>query len=240
MEQDQQQSHDNLFVELIQKATEKELDDAVRQFNFPVPGQGAKADVLFNSIGVFTSKGIEDTTVQDLLDAANISRRTFYKYFKNKVEVLESIYQIAAELLMARFRAVKTQSASVSEFVVQCVELFFDYHANLGPLIRMMTEEALRADSPLAPHRATLLEHMVKLFDDRYFEEEGVRLDPKVYYSLIWMMESASMNILTTTPCTREVVDSYKAVMCSISARAMVSDPSQWESLPRLPTRELV
>ncbi|HVK99764.1 MAG TPA: TetR/AcrR family transcriptional regulator [Dongiaceae bacterium] len=235
MEHDQPQSQDNVFVELLQKATEQELDAAVRQINFPVPGQGAKADVLFNSIGVFTSKGIEDTTVQDLLDAANISRRTFYKYFKNKVEVLESIYQIAAELLMARFRSVKKESATLSDFVVQCVELFFDYHANLGPLIRMMTEEALRAGSPLAPHRALLLEHMVKLFDDRYFEAEGVRLDPKVYYSLIWMMESASMNILTTTPCTQDVVNSYKAVMCAISARAMVSDPNQWQSLPKLP-----
>src|SRR5690606_1371186 len=183
------------------------LDVANTQFNFPVPGQGAKSDVLFNSIGVFTSKGIEDTTVQDLLDAANISRRTFYKYFKNKVEVLESIYQIAAELLMTRFKSVKKESSTMSDCVVRCVELFLDYHANLGPLIRMMTEEALRAGSPLAPHRANLLEHMVILFDDRYFEEEGVRLDPKVYYSLIWMMESASINILTNGNASRDVVD---------------------------------
>lgn len=237
MDQNQQHSQDNVLVDLILKATEKELENATTQFSFPIPGQGAKSDVLFNSIGVFTTKGIEDTTVQDLLDAANISRRTFYKYFKNKVEVLESIYQIASELLMTRFKSVQKQSSSLSDFVVKCVEMFFDYHSNLGPLIRMMTEEALRAGSPLAPHRATLLEHMVRLFDDRYFEEEGVRLDPKVYYSLIWMMESASMNILTSTPCTQDVVDSFKAVMCAISARAMVSDPAQWAALPKLPVR---
>src|SRR5690606_6734578 len=137
----------------------------------------------------------------------NVSRRTFYKYFKNKVDVLESIYEIAAGLLMTRFKAAKKESATLSDFVVSCVELFFDYHANLGPLIRMMTEEALRAESPLAPHRIELQEQMVKLFDDRYFEEEGVRLDPKVYYSLIWMMESASINILTNTAATKDVVD---------------------------------
>jgi len=236
MEQEQQ-SQDNIFVDILLKATEQELNQANSQFNFPVPGQGAKSDVLFNAIGVFTSKGIEETTVQDLLDAANVSRRTFYKYFRNKVEVLESIYQIAAELLMARFRAVKKDSKSLSDFVVSCVELFFDYHANLGPLIRMMTEEALRAESPLAPRRAALLEHMVQMFDDRYFDEQGVRLDPKVYYSLIWMMESASMNILTATPCSKEVVDSFKAVMAAISARAMATDASEWSSLPVLPVR---
>lgn len=233
-----QASQDNVFVDLLMKATEKELDLASVEVNFPIPGQGAKSDVLFNAIGVFTSKGVEDTTVQDLLDAANVSRRTFYKYFKNKVEVLESIYEIAAGLLMARFKAMKKESTSLSDFVVSCVELFFDYHANLGPLIRMMTEEALRAGSPLAPHRASLLEQMVKLFDDRYFEEEGVRLDPKVYYSLIWMMESASINILTNTEATREVVDSFKAVMSAISARAMASNPERWDALPRLPVLE--
>lgn len=233
-----QSSQDNEFVDLLMKATEKELDLASVEFNLPLPGQGAKSDVLFNAIGVFTSKGVEDTTVQDLLDAANVSRRTFYKYFKNKVEVLESIYEIAAGLLMSRFNVAKKQSASVSEFVVSCVELFFDYHANLGPLIRMMTEEALRAGSPLAPRRAVLLEQMVKLFDDRYFEEQGVRLDPKVYYSLIWMMESASINILTNTEATQEVVNSFKAVMSAISARAMANNPEQWDALPRLPVLE--
>lgn len=231
-------AQDNAFVDLLMKATEKELDLASTEFNFPIPGQGARSDVLFNAIGVFTGKGVEDTTVQDLLDAANVSRRTFYKYFKNKVEVLESIYEIAAGLLMARFKAAKTASATVSDFMVSCVELFFDYHANLGPLIRMMTEEALRAGSPLAPRRAALLEQMVKLFDDRYFEEEGVRLDPKVYYSLIWMMESASVNILTNTAATQDVVNSFKAVMSAISARAMANRPEHWHSLPKLPVLE--
>jgi AcrR family transcriptional regulator len=237
MELDQPQSDDVSFVDILLKATQKELGEAKTQFNFPVPGQGAKADVLFNSIGVFTSKGIEDTTVQDLLDAANISRRTFYKYFKNKVDVLESIYQVAAELLMVRFKAVQDKASNMSDFIVQCVELYFDYHTHLGPLVRMMTEEARRADSPLATHRETLLGHIVELFEQKYYEFEGVHLDPKVYYSLIWMMESASMNILSNLPSDREVVEQFKAVMCAISARVALTDPSQWSSLPQMPVK---
>lgn len=228
-------SKDVVFVDLLMQATEKELDLASSKFNFPIPGQGAKSDVLFNAIGVFTSKGVEETTVQDLLDAANVSRRTFYKYFKNKVEVLEEIYEFASRFLVVRFKAVKDESASVSDFVVGCVEIFFDYHANLGPLIRMMTEEALRADSPLAPRRAALMEQVVQLFDDRYFEEVGARLDPKVYYSLLWMMESTSINILTNTEGTPEVVNKFKQVMSAISARAIASSPAQWDRLPPLP-----
>ena len=65
------------FVDALLQETEKEIERATEEFSMPLPGQGAKADVLFNAIGVFASKGIADTTVQDLLDAANISRRTF-------------------------------------------------------------------------------------------------------------------------------------------------------------------
>ncbi len=225
-------------VETLLKATQKELGQARNELNFSFPGQGAKSDVLFNSIGVFTIKGIEDTTVQDLLDAANISRRTFYKYFKNKVDVLESIYQVAAEILLMRFKAANSQAQSFREFIVQCVELYFDYHTHLGPLVRMMTEEARRSGSPLASHRETLLKNIVDLLEEKFFEFEGVKLDPKVYYSLIWMMESATMNILSTQPTDNGMVEEFKAVMCAISARVVVTDPTQWAELPNMPIKQ--
>lgn len=237
MEQVSPQPVDVSFVDILLKATQKELGQARERFDFPVPGQGAKADVLFNSLGVFTSKGIEDTTVQDLLDAASISRRTFYKYFKNKVDVLECIYQMAAELLVVRFKSVRETANTMSDFLVQCVELYFDYHSHLGPLIRMMTEEARRAESPLSSHRSALLGHIVELFDEKYFEIEGVHLDDKVYYSLIWMMESASMNLLANLPCEQSVVDEYKAVMCGIIARVAMTSPEQWPNLPTIPVK---
>jgi AcrR family transcriptional regulator len=141
-----------------------------------MPGQNAKANVLFYSIGVFAKKGIAETTVQDLLEAANVSRRTFYKYFKNKVDVLESIYEIASNMLITRFREEMGQ-ASVADFVVRCVGLYFDYHTTLGPLVRMMTEEARRSDSPLAQHREKTIDHLVHLFDEKYFEKVGLRID---------------------------------------------------------------
>jgi AcrR family transcriptional regulator len=211
-----------------QKGAENPLDG----FQFPVPGQGARASVLFYSIGVFAQKGIADTTVQDLLEAANVSRRTFYKYFRNKVDVLESIYEIASNMLISRFRA-EMATTNVADFVVRCVGLYFDYHTTLGPLVRMMTEEARRSDSPLAHHREKAIEHLVRLFDQKYCEVQGVRLDDQVYYALIWAMESASINLLTNTRCRPEDVERCKSVMAAIAARVMVNNPEQAMPLPQ-------
>ena len=226
---------DTHFMDALLKETEREREDDGTQLNFPLPGQGAKSDVLFNAIGVFARKGITETTVQDLLEAAHISRRTFYKYFKNKVDVLESIYRLAAELLTARFKSERKNASSLTEFVMRCVDLYFDYHASLGPLVRMMTEEARRTDSPLAQHREALIGQIVELFDDKYHEVEGRHLDPLVHYALIWSMESASINLLTNTNCTQSEVDRYKGVMRAVAARVISSGLA--EGCPDLPSK---
>lgn len=228
----------NTFVEALLHETEREIGRATVQFNFPIPGQGAKSDVLFNSIGVFAHKGIAETTVQDLLDAANISRRTFYKYFKNKVDVLESIYKMAAELLTTRFKLEMSQAQSLSDFVVRCVDMYFDYHINLGPLVRMMTEEARRSDSPLAAHREALIHELVEMFQEKYQETENQRLDPQVFYAIIWGMESASIHVLTETSCSVEEVNRWKLVMRSLAARSLVSDPALRPDLPLEPSKD--
>lgn len=229
---------DTDFVSVLLKEIQRYSDQEQEQFNLLTPGQGAKSEVLFNSIGVFTSKGFDGTTVQDLLDAASISRRTFYKYFKNKVEVLESVYQTAASLLVLRFRSVQAESATTMDFIVRCIELYFDFHRLLGPLILMMTEEARRAESPLAAHRDNLLQHIVSLFAEQYHQQEGKRLNPKVFYGLIWMIESTSMAILSNLPCDASEVEEYKRSMCAICARVMVTDPVQWSAIPELPTQD--
>lgn len=205
------------------------------EFSFLAPGKGAKADVLFSSVSVFAQKGIDDTTVQDLLDAANVSRRTFYKYFSNKVDVLETIYKTAEERLIARFRGEKDSAASVQEFVTRCVDIYFDYHTSLGALVRIMTEEARRSGSPLAAHRETLIDELVLMFHAKHRETEGLDVDPQLYYVIIWAMESASMHILTKTPETTAEVDRWKLVMRSLIARAVSDDGSARPELPLAP-----
>ncbi|MDO1955183.1 hypothetical protein Q2407_26440, partial [Escherichia coli] len=47
------------------------------------------------------------------------------------------------------------------------VSLFFDYHLAVGPIIRMMQEEALHAGSPLAAHRQRAHLKIIELWAER-------------------------------------------------------------------------
>src|SRR5262245_63348231 len=58
--------------------------------------------ILHAAIEVFSRQGFAATSVEDILKAAGVARRTFYKHFGNKEEVLAAIYELAtAELLGA-------------------------------------------------------------------------------------------------------------------------------------------
>lgn len=190
----------------------------------------ARTEILIHSITVFSRRGLERTTVQDLLDAANISRRTFYKYFRNKFDVLESIYQISIENMILRFRRESERSRSVTEVVRNSCNIYFDYHLSLGPIIRLMMEEARRADSVLAPHRDTAYKAVAAVMRAEMQRVTGRELDELVYLTLIWTLESYSLYLLNHTDCSAETVSRYKEVMTGI-AGAILSGQADWSKL---------
>jgi AcrR family transcriptional regulator len=213
-------------------AAERALECAVGNFDLKLPKQSAKSEILFNAVGVFVRKGLVETTVQDLLDAAKISRRTFYKYFKNKVDVLVGIYQVASDILMVRFRMEMEKAETAGDFMRRCVDLYLDYHANLGPLVRMMTQEALRHNSPLAARRNELIDGIVELLDEKHYEVEGVKLDRQVFHVLIWMIESASLHLLTKTDCAEEDLSRIRCVLGAVASRVLITDERYRPNLP--------
>ncbi len=177
----------------------------------PLVGHLQRTNIQLAAIPVFASKGLADTTVNDLLDAAKVSRRTFYKYFNNKMEVLEGIYQTAVSLLLARFRDMQYATGSSPAWLRSMVALFFDYHLAVGPIIRLMQEEALRADSPLAAHRQRAHLEMVELLMGRLHEQNSAR-DPLTYRALIWALEAASLELLGSA-AKRVDIERAKAIL---------------------------
>lgn len=164
----------------------------------PLVGHLQRTNIQLAAIPVFTRKGIAETTVNDLLEAARVSRRTFYKYFAGKLEVLESIYHSAVQLLLARFGGLRSEAGSDEDWLRAMVSLFFDYHLAVGPIIRMMQEEALHAGSPLAAHRQRAHLKIIELWAER-LGAQGAAHDALTYRVLIWAMEAASLELLNAS-----------------------------------------
>ncbi|WP_127089992.1 TetR/AcrR family transcriptional regulator [Aquabacter cavernae] len=79
-----------------------------------VPGEGLRARkrretlqrITDAGIGLFIEKGYEATTLDAIAEAAGISRRTFFYYFKSKDEILLSLQSGVGDMLVNALRDV--------------------------------------------------------------------------------------------------------------------------------------
>ncbi|MBM7060137.1 TetR/AcrR family transcriptional regulator [Pseudomonas sp. UL073] len=185
----------------------------------PLVGHLQRTNIQLAAIPVFVRKGLAETTVNDLLEAAKVSRRTFYKYFANKIEVLEGIYRTSVLLLLSRFRELEHGAGNAQAWLQRMVDCFFEYHLAVGPIIRLMQEEALRADSPLAPHRQRAHQEMVRLLRER-LESQDEQQDPLLSHTLIWAMEAASLDLLVRQ-APRSEIEHAKQVLGALVSSAL-------------------
>ena len=105
------------------------------------------------SVDVFTRRGYEKTSVEDLLKGAGIARRTFYKYFRSKADVLAALYKhVTGELVVAIVEA----SGDVDDLFAGlrvALDRALDFYVENDAIVRILVEEATRSESPLWPLR---------------------------------------------------------------------------------------
>lgn len=184
----------------------------------------ARAEILIHSIPVFAQRGVHRTTVQHLLDAAGISRRTFYKYFRNKLDVLETIYRVFVENMILRFQQQIQRAATLRETIHNTINIYFDYHVSMGPVIYLMMEEARRSGSALAPHRIKAQELAVQVLSGEVTRLTGRKLDPLVVRTLLWSLENYSLYLLEDGDYDPAELERCKKVMQGIAEAVVLDD----------------
>ena len=55
--------------------------------------------LLASAYNLFTTKGINSTTIQDIVDAAKVAKGTFYLYFEDKYHIQEQLVVAKSEEL---------------------------------------------------------------------------------------------------------------------------------------------
>lgn len=53
--------------------------------------QKKRQELLENAFDLFTSKGVNETTIQDIAKAAGVAKGTFYLYFKDKYDLIDKL-----------------------------------------------------------------------------------------------------------------------------------------------------
>lgn len=197
----------------------------------------ARAEILIHSMHVFTQRGLHRTTVQHLLEAAQVSRRTFYKYFRNKMDVLESIYRIFIDNMLLHFHKEMRQSHSAREIIRNTSQVYFDYHVSMGPVIKLMMEEARASGSALAPHRTRAQRIAADVLTAEIGRLTGRDLDPLVMRSMLWILENYSLYIFEDGEFSAERLAQSQRAMTAISEAVLLGSESM-ETLLKEPEQD--
>jgi mycofactocin system transcriptional regulator len=117
------------------------------------PAEGTRARVERAALDLFTLRGFEQVTTDEVADAAGISRRTFFRYFATKADAVWGDFAAHVTRLEGRLAAADPAAPVLASVCAAYVEVN-DYAAAELPLLRermqlILTEPALLAHSQL-------------------------------------------------------------------------------------------
>jgi AcrR family transcriptional regulator len=127
--------------------------DAVAEVSIDGKSDPVRNRILRGAARAFGERGYGATSVEQILAAAEVSRRTFYRTFRSKEDVLRTLFDNSVGMLVRAVREAGDPAREQRERVVASVEAYIKVHANAGPLARVLLLEQFSPGSPLAVQR---------------------------------------------------------------------------------------
>ena len=153
-----------------------------------------KNEILDVAEQLFATKGFEDASTNDIIEAIGIARGTLYHHFKSKEEILDSVIERISETMMKTARsAAADHSVPVLERLTKTIcslqadsrvqeEVMTQVHKPQNALLHQKMQERMIAS--LVPIFAALIEEGISqgLFQTRYPSEAAQMI---IVYSYI-------------------------------------------------------
>lgn len=112
----------------VQKKQEKELDEMSAKAN------DSKQRILATAIDLIKEKGYNSVTLNDICATANVSKNTFYYYFKSKEDLLIHFYGIPTNKIKMNLASILMEEVNIEQYW-KLIEPMLDFIVDNGPEI---------------------------------------------------------------------------------------------------------
>jgi AcrR family transcriptional regulator len=99
-------------------------------------------DIYQAALSLFDDRGYADVTVDDICEAAGISKATFFRYFDSKFGLVDEFNQRIAAKIDA---SIDISAMSATECIRQATETLYQEWLHSAPQIRVLAREFVRA-----------------------------------------------------------------------------------------------
>jgi AcrR family transcriptional regulator len=176
--------------------------------------------ILAGAASAFLEKGIEGATVEDILVAAGVSRRTFYKVFQNKEDVLVALHRGLSELFLQAIHAAVASTRAGSERMVRCVDVFLLAAQRSSGLMLQLQAEAQRRERLSARRKAMFLE-LVELIQAGFRQEGRPEPDALLLFGVLAGLEAIVRSQVESGRVSDEDMAKARAAMLALLRGAL-------------------
>ena len=196
----------------------------------------ARNMIMFGATRVFATKGFRGVSVEDLLEAGQVSRRTFYRFFKSKEDVALALYTLGTSSLLEACRRATASERDLLGKLEQCIDIYLTNARTSGRLVYVLGGEAQSLESPLHARRMELIDFLVGLFDEQ--GDGNKKLDPLFVRAIVFALEQVIRMLLEQGDegrrVTPESVARARAVMMRVATGAVAGTGARVAPLPLL------
>lgn len=189
--------------------------------------------ILRGAAQAFGERGYGATSVEVILEAAQVSRRTFYRAFRSKEDVLRTLFDNSVQMLLGAVRGSVEGRKDRAERAQAAVEAYVRVHANAGPLARVLLLEQFSPDSPLGEQRNRALAAFNTLLTKASAQPGRPAPDPVLVAAIVAGINQVCVQMATEYPQGDWDVDRAKrAILRLLFALDERSDPARWSLTP--------
>ena len=195
----------------------------------------ARARILQGAANVFAASGVRAPSVEDILRASGISRRTFYRFYQNKEDVLVALYRLGTDDLLDACRLGVSRETDPLLQVQRCIDAHLRNARELGRLVFVLGGEAHRHESPLHARRMQVhaeLESLLLAGASRHFKQ----VDPLLFRGLTLALEGLTRLVLEEGDEGRHVtnasIERARRVMTRIATAVLAGEGPGVAPLP--------
>jgi AcrR family transcriptional regulator len=189
---------------------------AERSAAAPLPAEPARLKILRGAAQAFGQLGFGATSVEAILAAAGVSRRTFYKEFRSKEDVLRVLFESSVQRLLGAVREASSGAAPAHARLEASIEAYVSVHSKAGALARVLLLEQFSPDSPLAAQRDAAMNAFSALITAAITREGRRSPDPILVHGVVAALNQIAVRMAAEYPDGNWDVTRAKSAMLRV------------------------
>lgn len=167
----------------------------------------ARAMILSGAARVFAERGVRTPTVEDLLRASGVSRRTYYRLYTSKEDVVLALYTFGTDLLLTSCADAVAQDDDPVAQLERCAEVHLRTAKDMGRLVYVLSGEAQAPDTRLHARLQETYRRIVALVQPSIDAWAGRAVDPLVLHALVLAFDGMVRLLLAEADEGRDVTE---------------------------------